>query len=234
MPLEGTPQRALVITPHPDDCEIGCGGTIVKWIRAGAEVVLVVCTNGDKGSDDPTMTSVRLASIREQEQREAAKVLGLKEVVFLNHPDGELEDSRRFRGDLVREIRRHRPDVVLTTDPFRQSGYMHRDHRMAGQVTLDAVFPFARDHLSFPEHRELGLVPHKTGWVYLWGSEHPDTFVDISETIETKIAALSKHGSQMGVPLRDGGKWIFENAERVGKEHGMQYAEQFRMMEYRR
>src|SRR5205085_1204903 len=118
---------------------------------------------------------------RRLEQLEAAKVLGLKEVVFLNHPDGELEDSRRFRGDLVREIRRHKPDIVLSTDPFRQGGYMHRDHRMTGQVTLDAVFPYSRDHLSFPEHKEIGLESHKTPFCYLWQTETPDpeSFVDI-------------------------------------------------------
>jgi len=232
--MSETPKRVLVATPHPDDCEIGCGGTLAKWILEGAEVALVVCTNGDKGSEDPEMTSVKLAMIREEEQREAAKVLGIKHVVFLGHPDGELEDSRRFRGDLVREIRLHRPDVVLTTEPFRLTGYMHRDHRMTGQVTLDAVFPYARDVLSFPEHTEMGLAPHKTGWVYMWGTEHPDTFVDIGETLEIKITALAKHGSQMGVPLRDNGKWIRDNSARVGKEHGFSYGEQFRMLEYRR
>ena len=234
MAMLETPKRVMVTTPHPDDCEIGCGGTIAKWILEGAEVTLVVCTNGDKGSEDPDMTSTKLAMIREEEQRAAARVLGIKNVVFLGHPDGGLEDDRRFRGDIVREIRIHKPDIVLTVDPFRQSGYMHRDHRMTGQVTLDAVFPGARDHLSFPEHKEVGLQPHKTGWVYMWGTEHPDTYVDISETLEIKINALAKHGSQMGVPLRDGGKWIRDNCAKIGKEHGFSYAEQFRMMEYRR
>lgn len=231
-----TPKSVLVITPHPDDCEIGCGGTVAKWAIEGAKVVLVVCTNGDKGSEVPDMTSTRLAAIRAQEQQEAAAILGIKEVVFLNHPDGELEDSRRFRGDLVREIRRHKPDIVMTVDPFRQMGYMHRDHRMTGQVALDAVFPYSRDHLSFPEHKEVGLESHKTGWVYAWGTEHPDkdSFVDITETIQIKINALSKHASQMGSPIRDNGQWIRDNAQRIGKEHGVTYAEHYRKFEYRR
>lgn len=204
----------------------------MKWVRQGAEVVLVLCTNGDKGSSDPEMTSVRLAGIRRQEQIEAARVMGLKDVVFLDYPDGELEDSRQFRGDLVREIRRLQPDVVMTVDPHRRDGYQHRDHRMTGQVTMDAVFPFARDHLSFPEHRALGLQPHKAAYLYLWSSEDPDTFIDISDTIDVKIEALAKHASQVG--SRDFHKMIKENAGRIGKERGIKYAEQFKVVELRR
>ncbi len=230
--MEYVPKRVLVTTPHPDDCELGVGGTIVKWMKNGAEVVLVLCTNGDKGSSDPEMTSIRLAGIRHQEQLEAAKVLGLKEVVFLDYPDGELEDTRQFRGDLVREIRRFQPDVVMTVDPHRRNGYQHRDHRMTGQVTMDAVFPFSRDHLSFPEHKALGLEPHKAAYVYLWSSEDPDTFIDIADTIDVKIEALSKHASQLS--SRDFRTFVKENAERIGKEHGLKYAEQFKVIELRR
>ncbi|MBI3742831.1 MAG: PIG-L family deacetylase [Chloroflexi bacterium] len=152
VPPDYVPQRVLICTPHPDDAEIGAGGTLAKWIGKGAQATLVVCTNGDKGSDDPAMTSERLAALRENEQLEAAKVLGIKEVVFLRHPDGEIEDTKQFRGDVVREIRRAKPDVVLTTDPLRRTFYQHRDHRVTGQVVLDAVFPLARDHLNFQEH----------------------------------------------------------------------------------
>ena len=230
-----TPKKVLIATPHPDDCEIGVGGTVAKWIREGAEAVLVVCTNGDKGSEDPEMTSERLAAIRQQEQLEAAEVLGIHEVVFLHHRDAELEDNREFRGDLVREIRRHRPDTVMTVDPFRRGFYNHRDHRVTGIVTVDAVFPFARDHLSYPEHKKLGLDPHKVERIFLWGSEEPDDFVDISDTIDIKIDALAKHVSQVGPDRgRDFRVFIKDNAFRIGKEKGVTYAEQFRVIELRR
>lgn len=233
--MEYVPKRVLVTTPHPDDCEIGCGATVAKWIKQGAEVVLVLCTNGDKGSDDPEMTSTRLAAIRHEEQLQAAEVLGIQRVVFLDYPDTELEDSRPFRGDVVREIRRHKPDVVMTVEANRRSGYQHRDHRATNQVTMDAVFPLSRDHLSFPEHKELGLEAHKTPYVYLWGSEEPTTFIDVAETIDVKIAALAKHVSQVGPPKRrDVGVWIKERAAELGKEHKMAYAEAFRVIEYRR
>ena len=225
----------MVTTPHPDDCEIGVGGTAAKWIRAGAKGVLVVCTNGDKGSDDPQMTSERLAAIRQEEQLAAADVMGFKEVVFLKHPDGGLEDSEHFRGDLVREIRRHKPDTVLTTDPNRRGFYQHRDHRMTGQVTMDAVFPYARDHLSFPEHKALGLAPHKVERIYLWGADEPDAFVEIADTIEVKIKALAKHVSQVGPAKgRDFRNFIKENSKKAGEEHGVEYAERFRIIELRR
>ncbi len=230
------PKKVMITTPHPDDCEIAVGGTVAKWVREGAEAVLVVCTNGDKGSGDPEMTSEKLAKIREKEQAEAAKVMGIKEVVFLRHPDGGLEDSYEFRGDLVREIRRHQPDVVMTPDPYRKFGYNHRDHRMTGQVTLDAVFPYARDHLSYPEHKELGLETHKVGQIYVWGSDEANTRIDITDTLELKIEALGKHKSQVtGVAGRDVGAFMRENAKRAAEEEdGMEYAEAFRVIEYRR
>ena len=156
-----TPKRVLLVTPHPDDAEGGCGGTIAGWIKEGAEVVYILCTNGDKGSGEPEMTPERLAAIREREQLEAAQVLGVKQVVLLRHPDGGLEDSRQFRCEVVREIRRHRPDVVMCVDPFRRQTHAHRDHRVSGQVTIDAVCTYAWGRLYFPEHiTEEGLQPH--------------------------------------------------------------------------
>lgn len=227
--MRKTPRKAMVVTPHPDDAEIGCGGTVGKWTKEGCEVVYVVCTNGDKGTSDPKMTPAALAEIREKEQKAAAQTLGVKEVVFLRYPDGELEDTRKFRGELVRQIRIHRPEVVITVDPFRKSFYLHRDHRITGQVTLDAVFPYSRDLLHYPEHMAEGLKPHKVSEVYLGGSEESDTFVDISETIELKIKAIGCHLSQVsnseGKPFQD---WVREWAKETGKEQGMDYAEGFR------
>ena len=229
------PKRALVFTPHPDDAEIGAGGTIANWINQGAEVTIVVCTNGDKGSSDPEMTSERLADIREKEQLEAAKVLGVKEVVFLRHPDGAIEDTLELRRDVVREIRRVKPDVVLTTDPTRRTFYQHRDHRITGQVTMDAVFPLARDHLNFPELKEQDLEPHKTEFMYLWGADEPDTFVDISETLELKMGALKKHASQIAAEREaEFGKFLKERAKQAGEAKGMEAAESFRVVQFRR
>ena len=206
-----------------------------KWMRAGAEVTLVVCTNGDKGSEDLEMTSPRLAAIREKEQRAAAAFLGFKEVVFLGHPDGELDDTREFRGELVREVRRSRPDVVLTCDPHRRTFYLHRDHRITGQVAIDAVFPYARDHLSYPDHKELGLEPHKTAKLYLWASDEPDTHVDIGEFLQVKIDALKHYKSQIAAEREaDFTRFLMESASRAGKDKGMKAAEAFRVIEMRR
>ena len=227
----------MVITPHPDDAEIGCGGTVAKWIAEGTRVVYVLCTNGDKGTGDRDMTSERLATLREEEQAQAAAALGVKEVVYLRHPDGGLEDSAEFREQLVRAIRAHRPDTVFCPDPFRQSFYLHRDHRICGQVTLDAVFPFARDHLHFPDHLRVdGLEPHKVGEILMWGTEAPDTFVDIAETIDLKIAALLKHATQVAAAGsdRDVEEFVKANASRMGQRAEMPYAEAFRAIQYRR
>lgn len=229
------PERAMVVTPHPDDAEIGCGGTVAGWIRQGTEVVYVLCTNGDKGTSDPDMTSERLAAIREKEQADAASVLGIKEVIYLGYPDGGLEDTSEFRGKLVRAIRKHRPDVVFCTDPQRKTFYLHRDHRLSGQVTLDAVFPYARDHLHYPEHiRQEGLGTHKVGDVLMWGTEEPDTFIDISDTIETKIEALRKHVSQVASADRDVSEFVKSNTLRVGQRAELPYAEAFRRIQFRR
>lgn len=230
------PERALVVTPHPDDAEIGCGGTVAGWIAEGTEVYYVLCTNGDKGTSDPDLTSERLAEIREREQAEAAEVLGIKEVVYLRFPDGALEDTSEFRERLVHAIRRFRPDVVFATDPHRRSFYLHRDHRMCGMVTMDAVFPYARDRLHYPEHiTEDGLDTHKVGDVLFWGTEEPDTYIDITDTIDLKIESLKKHASQ--VSSEDGtdvGDFVRANARRIGQRADMPYAESFRRINIRR
>ncbi len=188
---------ALVVTPHPDDAEFGCAGTAARLISEGKTVYYLVTTNGDKGGRDTDMTAEYLINARQQEQREAAKVIGVSEVVFLEFGDGELEDNREFRGQLVYYIRKFKPDIVFTTDPFRSSFYIHRDHRITGLVTLDAVFPYARDLLHFPEHIETGLTGHNVEEIFFWGSEEPDTFIDVSSVIDLKIEALLKHKSQM-------------------------------------
>ncbi len=236
MKMIESPERAMVVTPHPDDAEIGCGGTIAKWVTQGTEVVYVLCTNGDKGSSDLEMTSAKLATIREKEQSLAAQVLGIKEVIYLRYPDGGLEDTSEFREQITNAIRTHRPDVVFCTDPFKQTFYMHRDHRISGQVTLDSVFPYARDHLNYPEHLSHGLMPHKVGDVLMWGTDNPDTYIDITDTLNQKINALKKHVSQVstGGSGTDAGDFIKSNARRVGESAGMLYAEAFRRIQFRR
>ena len=223
----------LVVTPHPDDAESGAGGTIARWTRQGRPVVLVVCTQGDKGTSDRDMKPQDLVRIREEEQRKAAEVLGIAEVVFLRFPDQGLEDCSEFREQLVRQIRIHRPETVVTIDPYRRY-IRHRDHEMCGRVTLDAVFPYARDHLAYPEHLQEGLEPHKVWEVYLWGSEEPDTFLDITDGFTTKMDALYCHASQMKLPRQAGESRRRSHFEAIGKRAGVPLAEQFKRIELRR
>jgi LmbE family N-acetylglucosaminyl deacetylase len=187
----------MVISPHPDDAEFGVAGTVAKLTREGKRIVYVICTNGDKGTSDRNMSQKELVKIREKEQLAAAELLGVSKVEFLRYPDQGLEDTPEFRKALVRQIRRYRPEVVVTADPYRK--YMwHRDHRITGQVAMDAVFPFARDHLSYPELLEEGLEPHKVKEVWLWASDESNLYSDITATFDIKLKALGCHKSQVG------------------------------------
>ena len=190
--------HVLVITPHPDDAEFGVAGTVVRWVREGKDVVYAVCTNGNKGTGDAGVKPEELAKIREQEQLCAAKVLGVREVVFLRHEDQSLEDTSEFRKEIVRLIRTYRPEIVVTADPYRRYVW-HRDHRITGQVVLDAVFPYARDHLSYPDMLKEGLQPHKVKEIWLWTiSENINYRSDITDTFALKLKALRCHESQVG------------------------------------
>ena len=191
------PSDIMVITPHPDDAEFGVAGTVRRWTSEGKDVIYVVCTNGDKGTVNPNIKPDQLALIREQEQLAAAELLGVREVVFLRHPDQTLEDTPEFRKELVRLIRMYKPETVVTADPYRRYIW-HRDHRITGQVTLDAIFPYARDLLSFPDLLEEGLQPHKVKEVLLWAAQEPNYRIDITATFATKLAALRCHKSQIG------------------------------------
>lgn len=227
------PERALVVTPHPDDAEGGCGGTIGRWVREGTRVAVVLCTNGDKGTEDREMSPERLAATRETEQADASRTLGVEEVIYLRNPDGGLEDTYEFRGQLVRALRSFKPDVVLCPDPHRRTFYLHRDHRICGMVTLDAVFPYARDHLHYPEHSREGLETHKVGDVLLWATEEPDTWIDVTETVDLKIESLTKHASQIS-SAREVDEWVKNDARAMGKMAEMEYAEAFRRIAIRR
>ena len=229
--MDGIPKSALLVTPHPDDAEGGCGGTVARWISAGTEVVYVLCTNGDKGTGDPEMTSPKLAAIREKEQLEAAQVLGVKEVVFLRHPDGTLEDDIQLRSEVVRAIRQHRPEVVMCMDPYRSRGHTHRDHRVSGQVAIDAVCTFAGRPMYFAEQiRSESLQPHLAQEIYLWGSEDPDTYVDISGYVDMKVDTLKKHASQIRDPSGRGER-IRSRSQSVGERVGLPFAEAFRVLQ---
>jgi LmbE family N-acetylglucosaminyl deacetylase len=177
------------------------------------------------------MTSERLARIREEEQLAAARLLGVKEVIFLGHPDGYLEYRPEFRGELVQLIRKYRPGIVVTADPYRKYIW-HPDHRVTGRTVLDAVFPFARDRLSYPEHLEEGLKPHKVKEVYLWASDEPDLFLDITDTFETKWAALLCHKSQIGEhPADQVREFMTIRAKEGGQKIGVPLAESFHKVE---
>ncbi len=189
--------QAMVVAPHPDDAEFGVAGTVARWTREGKDIVYVVCTNGDKGTSDVNLKPEKLARIREQEQRAAAKVLGVREVVFLHYEDQGLEDTPEFRKNIVRMIRTYRPETVVTADPYRRYIW-HRDHRITGRVVLDAIFPYARDVHAYPDLIEQGLQPHKVKEILLWGSEEPNYRSNITDTFALKFAALRCHKSQVG------------------------------------
>ena len=225
-------RRVLVVTPHPDDAESGAGGTIAKWSGQGANVVLVVCTNGNKGTSDRSQSSSDVAKIRCKEQKEAAKVLGIADVIFLDHADQELQNNVEFRQELVREIRTHRPDVVITIDPERK-WIRHRDHFVTGRVALDAIFPYARDHLAYPFMIENGLEPHKVEEVYLWGSDEPDVFIDIDLTFGKKIDALYCHSSQMSLTKEAGSVRLRDRFSQHGYKVHAELAEPFKRLQLR-
>jgi LmbE family N-acetylglucosaminyl deacetylase len=240
-PLEivtDVPDRAMVVFAHPDDAEIGSGGVIAKWVTAGCEVTYVLCTNGDSGTADRSLTPEALARKRAAEQQAAANFMGVKHVVMLGYPDGELEDTRRLLGDIVWAIRKHRPHTVFVHDPYRINGFQHRDHRKAGITTTDAVYPFARDHLHFPEHIAEGLEPHKVRELWYWGADHPTVVVDVSDSIDRQIAALIRHESQMpGFNVATGetiGERVKRSAADNANGHGFQYGAVFRRLVARR
>ena len=224
------PRRVMAVTPHPDDCEGGCGGTLSKWVKeAGTQVMVLLCTNGDKGTSDRNLSSKELAATREIEQRNASAVLGVQEVVFLAHPDGGLEDTALFRGQIVREIRRFRPDVILAIDPYRSKSHTHRDHRTSGQAAIDAAYSYAWSYLHYPEQiTEEGLKPHRVGEVYLWGTEDPDVFIDVGNYLQNKADSLTAHASQMSSGPERRLERVTNGTSRQGELAGLPYAEGFR------
>src|SRR5579872_1945060 len=224
-------KTVLVIAAHPDDIESWCAGAVAVLARQGWRAVYVLCTSGEKGTSDPTEAPATVAARREAEQREACQRVGAQEPVFLRLPDGGLEDDPMLRGLLVREIRRARPDLLLTHDPVQPwpPYTTHRDHRIAGRVALDAAYPYARDPLHFPEHLREGLSPHVVPEVWLFSSASPDHYVDIAATLNAKIAARVAHESQTSDPDALARSWRQRAAE-TGHAGGLELAEAFKRL----
>ena len=226
-------ERYMVIVAHPDDMEFSAGGTVAKLAREGKHVTLVQVTSGNKGTDRMDITSEELGAMREAELRESCQRLGVAHIEFFQIGDGEVMPDLALKERIVRQLRIHRPDVVITHDPFRPYA-LHSDHRGVGQSTVDAVYPTARDPLHYHHHlTEEGLQPHKTAELWLTNPEAPDLYIDITDTVDAKIHALKAHRSQVG----DGEhleERIKERTAERGAEAGMEYAEAFKVIKMRR
>lgn len=226
--LEATPRTVLAVYAHPDDADVACAGSLARWAKAGSEVHLVICTDGAKGTPDPAVDPAELAERRAGELAAAAAVVGLRSFRSLGLPDGELENTDRLRGELVSWIRRLHPEAVLGHDPtsvfFGQHYFNHHDHRAVGWALLDALSPAAALPHYFPERGPA----HQAEVAYLSGTLEPDIWVDVSQTIDAKVAAVSCHRSQL--PQGDG--WaddvVRSRAAEEGVRAGVPYAEGFR------
>ncbi|MFM7462670.1 MAG: PIG-L deacetylase family protein [Actinomycetota bacterium] len=229
-------KRILVVTAHPDDLDFGCSGTIALWTRAGIEVSYVICTNGDQGGEDPTVPREEMPKIRQKEQRDAGKVVGVEKITFLGFRDGWLEPTIALRKEIVRQIRIHRPDRMVIQSPDRNWDRLfssHPDHLAAGEAAIQAVYPDSRNAFAFEDLlKEEGLEPHRVREVWVMSAASPNHFVDITATINLKINALHAHVSQtahnpkMEEMVRS---WGERNGEAMGLDKG-RYAEIFRVI----
>lgn len=236
MPVEEAPASALAVYAHPDDPEISAGGTLARWADAGASVWVLITTRGEKGTSDPDADLDALARVRVEETEAASAKLGFAGHLHLEYGDGEIADNQALVGSIVRCVRDIRPEVVVCHDPtavfFGDAYFNHRDHRVTGWATLDAVAPAAGNPHYFPEHRAEGLDVHHVSAVYLTGTLEPNCWVDITDTLERKIDALFCHASQ----LTETGEWFREflrtSAEEAGAAAGVPYAEGFRRISF--
>ena len=228
--VDAAPASALAVYAHPDDAEISCGGTLARWAKAGTEVHVVVCTLGDKGSDDPAVDPAELTRRRAEESAAAAEVLGLAGHHNLGHPDGTLDNTEELRRALVERVRALRPDVVVCPDPtavlFGDRYFNHHDHRAAGWATLDAVAPAAAMPHYFPDAGDV----HRVGCIYLSGTLEPNVWVDVSDALDAKIDALFCHRSQLADTSEFFRGFLRERAEEAGRQAGVRYAEGFRRL----
>ena len=223
-------ERALVVISHPDDAEFGAGPTIAAFTAAGARVDYVVTTDGSKGTEDPDVRPEDLAATRMAEQRAAADILGVTDIVHLGHPDGYLTPSLDLRRDITRQIRRYRPDLVVTQNPQRRLDHNpfigHPDHLATGEATLASVYPAARDHLNFPElWRDEHLEPWKVRQVLLTGVEEPNLWIDVADTFRIGLAAILAHTSQVDPETVE--ERVRERARAIGEPQGIGLAQAF-------
>jgi LmbE family N-acetylglucosaminyl deacetylase len=220
----------MVIAAHPDDPEYGCAATIAKWAAEGREVVFCILSSGDKGSKDPSVRPGQLAGIREKEQKAAAKELGVREVIFRRYPDGMLENSMALRRELAGILRERRPHIVLAIDPWKHY-QTHPDHRAAGQAALDAVYA-AKETYLYPEQLIGKVGPWRVSEVFLFWTDSPDHWEDVSAHIDKRITALGRHGSQVDKGPRKLGKGVREEARKTAERSGLgfTYAEAFKRL----
>ena len=223
--------RVMVVAAHPDDPEFGCAGTMVKWAQAGKHITYVLLTSGDKGSHDPDLHPGRLAALREEEQRAAARELGVEQLIFLRHPDGMLENTLELRRQICSLIRQHKPHILLTIDAWRHY-QLHPDHRAAGLAATDAIYA-AREWHIFPEQIVGDAEPWRVEEAYLFWTDNPDYWEDISDSIETRLSALARHASQVG-DFEKLAERIREWTHEMGQEPGYEHAEAFKRIKFRR
>lgn len=228
-------QRVLVIMAHPDDPDFICAGTVAKMTGQGIEVTYMILTNGDKGNHNPEITRNQLIAFRKIEQRNAAAACGVKDVLFMGEEDGFLRPTRRLRKRVTREIRRIRPQLIFCTDPDRylvgDSYINHPDHRNAGLVALDAIFPASDNPMFYPKMADEGYAPHKIGQLYVFGHGQPNVKIDITDELEAKIAAILCHKTQITDPEGSPQRW----RERWGEKQAdgsLRYFEQFKAMHF--
>ncbi|MSQ40065.1 MAG: PIG-L family deacetylase [Dehalococcoidia bacterium] len=232
-------QRALVIAAHEDDAEFMCASTVARWARQGKEITYVLATSGERGSSDPLMTPERLGAIRREEQREACRILGVRHLEFLGYPDQYVQNTLALRQDMARQIRRYRPDLVVVADPtqrwFSNVYLNHPDHRAVADAALDAVYPSARDYHAFPTLIAEGLMPHKTRYVLVQTTpDQANLWVDITDTLEVKLAALRAHFSQVEAEAMQIEEFVRGYGRMTAGEQGMAYAECFRLFDLER
>jgi LmbE family N-acetylglucosaminyl deacetylase len=234
----GSYERVLVVSAHPDDPEFGFGASVAKLAGDGAEVYYVICTDGSQGGEDPSVPDAELTAVRYAEQRAAAEVLGVRDVVFLGFRDGYLAATVELRRAITREIRRLKPDLVLTHSPVRSLsvgiGASHPDHLAVGEATLAAIYPDARNPRAYRDLLAEGLEAHRVKEVWLPGFDQSDHFVDATGLVEKKIEAIMCHRSQLEKPGREPGtpeKWILERMRQVGEKAGVEYAEAFKKIQ---
>lgn len=228
-------QRVLVIMAHPDDPDFTCAGMATQMARQDIEVTYMILTNGDKGNHNPEITRNQLVALRKIEQRKAADVCGVKHVLFMGEEDGFLQPHRQLRERITREIRRLRPELIVASNPERYlvgEGYInHPDHRNAGVVALEAIFPAADNPMFFPEMMDEGYLPHKISRLYIAGHPEPNIKLDITADVETKIQAILCHKTQIADPENAPKRWL----ERWGEEQpdgSRRYFERFKAMKF--